>query len=120
MPPSMEEWRAQKTAAMNHRTASSQSQFLMWIRTGAGVVAVSTLYRASYHVRAIDWYKMASADAALPPMGKISMIGIWVETVLYGMSGVIFIVYLLRLRRANRQVSSKWLQRTLRMVLMGL
>ncbi|KAI9457153.1 hypothetical protein HD554DRAFT_1783791 [Boletus coccyginus] len=29
---------------------------------------------------------MATAKTTLPPMGKISMIGIWVETVLYGMS----------------------------------
>lgn len=37
---------------------------------------------------------MATANTALPPMGKISIIGIWVETVLYGMSNVILFVFL--------------------------
>ena len=50
---------------------------------------------------------MATANTALPPMGKISMIGIWVETVLYGMSGVIFVVNLL-LILAFLQGSSKF------------
>ena len=51
------------------------------------------------------------------PMGKISMIWIWVETVLYGMHGVIFVVHLdLLLILAFSQVSSKFelLQRALR------
>ena len=54
---------------------------------------------------------MATSDAALPPMGKISMIGIWVETVLYGMSCVVSTVYL-PLILAYLEVSSKfeWLQ----------
>lgn len=28
-----------------------------------------------------------------PPMAKISLVGIWVETVLYGMSSVVLIVH---------------------------
>ena len=58
---------------------------------------------------------MATTNTALPPMGKISMIGIWVETVLYGMSGVISAANLL-LILAFLQGSSmfKWLQRALR------
>ena len=46
-------------------------------------------------------------------MGKISMIGIWVETILYGMSYDVYIVYLLLiLPWLHIQVSSKygWLQ----------
>ncbi|KAI9573421.1 hypothetical protein HD554DRAFT_2013329 [Boletus coccyginus] len=46
---------------------------------------------------------MTTTNTTLPPLDKTFMIGIWVETVLYGMSGVIFIVYLLMTRRANRQ-----------------
>jgi hypothetical protein len=41
---------------------------------------------------------MATASTPLPPMGKISMIGIWVETVLYGAVCVISVVYLLLIR----------------------
>jgi len=48
--------------------------------------------------------KMATANTSLPPMGKISMIGIWVETVLYGMFGAIFVVYVLLTRRASSGV----------------
>ena len=59
------------------------------------------------HVNAVGWDKMATTNTAFPPMGTISMIGIWVETVLYGMSGVIFVVYLL-LILAFLQVSSKF------------
>jgi len=33
---------------------------------------------------------MATAGTTLPPMGKISMIGIWIETALYGISRVTF------------------------------
>ena len=46
-------------------------------------------------------------------MGKISMIGIWVETILYGMSYDVYIVYLLLiLPWLHVQVSSRygWLQ----------
>lgn len=54
---------------------------------------------------------MATSDAALPPMGKMSMIGIWMETVLYGTSFAVAAGYLL-LMFTPSQVSSKseWLQ----------
>ena len=63
---------------------------------------------------------MATANTALLSMGKMSMIGIWVETVLYGMSGVIFVLYHLLISRANWQVSSKsgWLRRTLQITVL--
>ena len=49
---------------------------------------------------------MATANTVLPPMATISMIGIWIETVLYGMSDVVFVVYFL-LILAFSQVSSR-------------
>jgi hypothetical protein len=36
---------------------------------------------------------MVTSNAVLPPMGKISMIGIWIETVLYGMSYAVISPY---------------------------
>ena len=64
---------------------------------------------------------MATSNAALPPMAQISMIGIWVETVLYGMSCVVSTAYL-PLILACLEVSSKpeWLYRTLRLLLIDL
>ena len=38
--------------------------------------------------------RLAATKVALPPMGKISMIGIWIETVLYGMSCVVSTAYI--------------------------
>ena len=66
----------------------------------------------SAHTHVIDQGKMATSDAALPPMGKISMVGIWMETVLYGTSFAVAARYLLQMFTLP-QVSSKseWLQR---------
>ena len=47
-----------------------------------------------------------TVSTELPPMGKVSMIGIWVETLLYGMSCFVLIVYRSSIL-ANSQASSK-------------
>ena len=43
--------------------------------------------------RAISQEKMTTSNATLPPMGKISIVGIWTETVLYGMSCIVVVTH---------------------------
>ncbi|KAI9573451.1 hypothetical protein HD554DRAFT_2167056 [Boletus coccyginus] len=51
---------------------------------------------------------MATANTALPPMGKISMIGIWVETVLYGINCVMYVLCMLILVRGGKAPTLRW------------
>ncbi|KAI9573449.1 hypothetical protein HD554DRAFT_874696 [Boletus coccyginus] len=51
---------------------------------------------------------MATANAALPPMGKISMIGIWAETVLYGVNCSMYAMCMLILLRRGKIPTLRW------------
>ncbi|KAI9573477.1 hypothetical protein HD554DRAFT_2310684 [Boletus coccyginus] len=51
---------------------------------------------------------MATANIALPPMDKISMIGIWVETVLYGVNCVMYALCMLVLLRGGKVPPLRW------------
>ncbi|KAI9573366.1 hypothetical protein HD554DRAFT_2166986 [Boletus coccyginus] len=45
---------------------------------------------------------MATTNTALPPMDKIFLIGIWVETVLYGVNCVMYALCMLVLLRGGK------------------
>ncbi|KAI9573381.1 hypothetical protein HD554DRAFT_863158 [Boletus coccyginus] len=51
---------------------------------------------------------MATTNAALPPMDKLSMIGIWVETVLYGVNCVMYALCMLVLLRGGKVPTLRW------------
>jgi len=51
---------------------------------------------------------MATATTVLPPMGKISMIGIWVETVLYGVNCVMYGLCMFILLRERKAPTVRW------------
>ncbi|KAI9572291.1 hypothetical protein HD554DRAFT_2168516 [Boletus coccyginus] len=50
---------------------------------------------------------MATAST-LPPMGKISMIGIWVETVLYGVNCLMYGLHMFILFRGGKNATLRW------------
>ncbi|KAI9457512.1 hypothetical protein HD554DRAFT_1774613 [Boletus coccyginus] len=51
---------------------------------------------------------MATTNTALPPMDKISMIGIWAETMLYGVNCVMYALCTLILLRGDKVPSLRW------------
>ncbi|KAF8554862.1 hypothetical protein OG21DRAFT_1011122 [Imleria badia] len=51
---------------------------------------------------------MATSSAALPPMGNISMIGIWIETVLYGVNCVMYGLCMFMLLRGGKVPTVRW------------
>ncbi|KAF8554857.1 hypothetical protein OG21DRAFT_1496686 [Imleria badia] len=51
---------------------------------------------------------MATSNAALPSMGKISMIGIWIETVLYGVNCVMYGLCMFLLLRGGKVPTLRW------------
>ncbi|KAF9220927.1 hypothetical protein BS17DRAFT_291450 [Gyrodon lividus] len=50
-----------------------------------------------------------ASPPVLPPMNKISLIGIWMETVLYGFNCIVFGLCLFVLFRKSRHSESKWM-----------
>ncbi|KAI9457154.1 hypothetical protein HD554DRAFT_2225124, partial [Boletus coccyginus] len=51
---------------------------------------------------------MATATTTLPPMGKISMIGIWIETVLYGVNCAMYGMHMFFLFRGGKKATLRW------------
>ncbi|KAI9573362.1 hypothetical protein HD554DRAFT_861945 [Boletus coccyginus] len=51
---------------------------------------------------------MTTTSIALPPLEKISMIGIWVETVLYGVNCVMYALSMLILLRGSNIATLRW------------
>ncbi|KAI9573429.1 hypothetical protein HD554DRAFT_2035247 [Boletus coccyginus] len=51
---------------------------------------------------------MATANTALPPLDKISMIGIWVETVLYGVNCIMYALCMFVLLRGGNVPTLRW------------
>ncbi|KAI9573361.1 hypothetical protein HD554DRAFT_861832 [Boletus coccyginus] len=51
---------------------------------------------------------MATTNIVLPPMDKISLIGIWVETVLYGINCVMYALCMLVLLRGGKVPTRRW------------
>ncbi|KAF8554863.1 hypothetical protein OG21DRAFT_1010664 [Imleria badia] len=51
---------------------------------------------------------MATSNATLPPIGKISMIGIWIETVLYGVNCVMYGLCMFILLRGGKVATLRW------------
>ncbi|KAN0088942.1 hypothetical protein V8E55_005999 [Tylopilus felleus] len=51
---------------------------------------------------------MGSVSTELPPMGKISLIGIWVETVLYGVNCVMYGLCMFSLLRGGKTATPRW------------
>ncbi|KAI9457156.1 hypothetical protein HD554DRAFT_2302020 [Boletus coccyginus] len=50
---------------------------------------------------------MATPNTTLPPMGKISMIGIWIETVLYGICAM-YGIHMFFLFREGKKATLRW------------
>ncbi|KIJ57815.1 hypothetical protein HYDPIDRAFT_111550 [Hydnomerulius pinastri MD-312] len=52
---------------------------------------------------------MASTDAGIPPMDKISLVGIWIETVLYGFNCIVYGLCMFVLLRKGRGPGTSWM-----------